>query len=114
MHRDCLKKENASSTPACCNCQLAEGEKAHPANYRGCRHAKEEMQKKPQGKFKNTTGRVFSSTFIKLQLSFSAVLRGKADQVHQEVAAGTRESKPLKTKQNQINRDQVGQFQLSL
>jgi hypothetical protein len=25
---------------------LAEGEKSHPANYWGCRHAKEEMQKK--------------------------------------------------------------------
>jgi hypothetical protein len=45
MHRDCPEKENASSTPACCNCQLA-GEKAHPANYCGCRHAREELQKK--------------------------------------------------------------------
>jgi hypothetical protein len=25
---------------------LAEGEKPHPAHYRSCRHAKEEMQKK--------------------------------------------------------------------
>jgi hypothetical protein len=41
LHGDC---------PACCNCQLAEGERAHPANYRSCRHAKEEMRKKkPQG-----------------------------------------------------------------
>jgi hypothetical protein len=56
MHRDCPEKENASSTPACCNCQLAGGEKAHPANYRGCRHAKEELQKKKPGKSKNTTG----------------------------------------------------------
>jgi hypothetical protein len=30
----------------CYNCQLAEGETAYPANYYGCRHAKEEMQKK--------------------------------------------------------------------
>jgi hypothetical protein len=66
MYRDCPKKGNTSSTPACCNCQRAEGETAHPANYRGCRHAKEEMQKKKlQGKPKNTTGSVFSSTFIK-------------------------------------------------
>jgi hypothetical protein len=51
MHRDCPEKEKATSTPVCCNCQLAEGEKAHPANYRGCRHAKEELQKKkPQEK----------------------------------------------------------------
>jgi hypothetical protein len=46
MHRDCPEKENTSSTPACCNCQLPEGETAHPANYRGYRHAKEELQKK--------------------------------------------------------------------
>jgi hypothetical protein len=45
MHKDCPEKENASSTPACCNCQLPEGETAHPANYHGCRHAKEEMRK---------------------------------------------------------------------
>jgi hypothetical protein len=45
LHRDCPEKENASSTPACCNCQLVEGETEHPANYRGCRHAKEEMRK---------------------------------------------------------------------
>jgi hypothetical protein len=39
LHKECLEKENAPSTLACCNCQLAEGEKADPANYRGCRHA---------------------------------------------------------------------------
>jgi hypothetical protein len=40
------RKANPSSTPTCCNCQLAEGEKAHPSNYQGCRHAKEEMRKR--------------------------------------------------------------------
>jgi hypothetical protein len=40
---------------------LAEGEKAHPTNYCGCRHAKEEMLKKkkrPRGTPKNTSGRL--------------------------------------------------------
>jgi hypothetical protein len=88
MHRDCPEKGNTSSTPTCCNCQLAEGETAHPANYRDCRHAKEEMRKKkPQGKPKCTTGRVFPSTFTKPQLSFTAAFRGQADQLHPEVAA---------------------------
>jgi hypothetical protein len=41
MHKECQEKENAASTPACCNCQLAEGGKPHPPNYRSCRHAKE-------------------------------------------------------------------------
>jgi hypothetical protein len=43
---------------------LAEEERAHPANYRGCKHAKEEMKKKkPQGTPKPTTGRVFATKF---------------------------------------------------
>jgi hypothetical protein len=76
MHRDCPEKGNAASTPACCNCQLAEGETAHPANYRGFRYAKEEMRrkKKPQGAPKNTTGKVFSSNFTKPTVSFAAAL----------------------------------------
>jgi hypothetical protein len=53
-----------------------------------------------------TTGRMFPSTFIKLQLSFVAALRGKADQVHQEVAASTREPEPPKTKLKQQEPDQ--------
>jgi hypothetical protein len=62
LHKDCPEKGNTPSTPKCCNCQLAEGQAAHPANYRDCRHAKEEIQKrKAQGTPKNTTGRVFSS-----------------------------------------------------
>jgi hypothetical protein len=44
---------------------------------------------------------VFSSTFIKPKLSFVAALRGKADQVHQQVAASTREPEPPKTKLKQ-------------
>jgi hypothetical protein len=46
LHKECPEKENAFSTPACCNCRLADGEKPHPANYRGCSHAKEELQKR--------------------------------------------------------------------
>jgi hypothetical protein len=42
---------------------------------------------------------VFSSTFIKPQLPFA--LRGEADQVHQEVAASTREPELPKTKSKQ-------------
>jgi hypothetical protein len=47
LHKECPERDIAASTPACCNCQLAEGEKPHPANYRGCRReggaAKEEV-----------------------------------------------------------------------
>jgi hypothetical protein len=58
---------------------LAEGEKAHPANYRGCSHA-EELQKKLQRTPKTATGRVFSSVRINPGLSFAAALRGSGDQ----------------------------------
>jgi hypothetical protein len=91
LHKDCPEKGNTSSTPGCCNCQLAEGEKPHPANYRGCKRAKEEMRKKhPQGTPKPTPGRVFSSNIVKPHLSSAEALRGQAQkQPHQEVAVNT-------------------------
>jgi hypothetical protein len=55
MHKECPEKGSTSSTPACCNCQLAKEEKAHPANYRGCRYAKEEMQKRKSQRTPKTT-----------------------------------------------------------
>jgi hypothetical protein len=81
LQKECPEKENTSSTPICCNCQLVEGEKLHPANYRGCRHAKEELQrKKLQRAPKPTTGRVFSSNTVTPGVSFAAALRGGASQ----------------------------------
>jgi hypothetical protein len=73
-----LERENASSTPTCCNCQL---EAAHPANYRGCSHASDEMWKKKfHGKPKPTTGRMFSSNFTTPTVSFAAALQGTPEQ----------------------------------
>jgi hypothetical protein len=72
LHKDC---------PVCCNCQLVGGEKPHPANYRGCSHAKEELQKKKlQRAPKPTTGMVFSSKPIAPGVSFPAALRGRTTQ----------------------------------
>jgi hypothetical protein len=74
---------------------LAEGEKAHPANYRGCKHAKEEMRKrKPQTTPKPTAGRVFSSNPVKPHLSFAAALRGQGSQPLYEEAPATSNSEP--------------------
>jgi hypothetical protein len=54
---------------------LAEEEKAHPANYRCCKHAKEEMwKKKPQGTPKPTTERVFKTKFIIPSVFFATAL----------------------------------------
>jgi hypothetical protein len=50
LHRECPQKTNTESTPNCCNCTLVEGEKPHPASYRGCSHAKgEEHNELPRG-----------------------------------------------------------------
>jgi hypothetical protein len=66
---------------------LAKGEKPHPANYRGCRHAKEELQKKKSQKSrKNTTGRVFTSTPTTPGVSFAAALRGRKEDQEQPPA----------------------------
>jgi hypothetical protein len=81
LHKESPEKENTSSTLVCCNSQLVEGEKPHPANYRGCRHAKEESQrKKLQRAPKPTTGMVFSSNTVTPGVSFAAALRGGASQ----------------------------------
>jgi hypothetical protein len=55
---------------------MVEGENPHPANYRGCRHAKEEMQKKkPQRTPRSTTGRVFSSNITTPGVLHSGALK---------------------------------------
>jgi hypothetical protein len=58
---------------------LTEGEKPHPANYGGCKHAKKELlKKKSQRAPKSTTGRMFSSVRTTSGVSFAAALRGRA------------------------------------
>jgi hypothetical protein len=86
LHKESPERDNAASTPACCNCQLAEGEKPHPANYRGCRHAKELQKKKSQRTPKTITGRVFSSNLTMPGVSFTATLRGSTEQQQQPQA----------------------------
>jgi hypothetical protein len=51
---------------------LAEGEKAHPANYRGCRHVKEQLQKRKSQKTPKTT--------TAPDIFFAAALRGSTAQ----------------------------------
>jgi hypothetical protein len=77
---------------------LAQGEKAHPANYRGCKHAKEEMLKrKPQTTPKPTAGRIFSSNPVKPHLLFAAALRGHGSQPLHEEAPASSNSEPAAT-----------------
>jgi hypothetical protein len=80
LHKQCPEKGNMSFTPACCNCQLAEGQKAHPAKYRGCKDVKDETQKrKSQRTSKTTMGKVFSNLTTP-GVSFTAALRGSTEQ----------------------------------
>jgi hypothetical protein len=102
LHRDCPEKDNSFSIPACCNCQLAEGEKAYLTNYRGCRHAKEEMPKKKklQETRQNKTGKVFSSNFRRPNVSFAAAVRDQTKQQRQqEEVANTPQPQKLKRKE---------------
>jgi hypothetical protein len=90
MHKECHEKENTLPTQVCCNRQMVEGEKPHPANYRGCRHAKEELQReKIQRAPKPTTGRVFSSNTVIPGVSFAAALRGGASQEQRPATNGS-------------------------
>jgi hypothetical protein len=62
LNRDCPKKRNTVSTPACCNRKLAQGEKPHPSDYRGCSHAKDEIRcRNSQREAKNSSGSGFLS-----------------------------------------------------
>jgi hypothetical protein len=85
LHKECPEKGRAASTPACCNCKFLEGEDHYPANYRGCRHEEEELQKKnTQRAPKSTTGRVFCSNRTSPGVSFAATVRGNTQQELQE------------------------------
>jgi hypothetical protein len=96
-----------SSTPTCCDCRLAEGEKIHPANYRGCRHAKEEMQKKKSQRTPRiTTGRLFPCDLITPGVSFTAALLSRTEeqqqpQTHQLAVAGPAAT-PTRTADNRL------------
>jgi hypothetical protein len=75
LHKECPERGNTASIPTCCNCKLVDGEEADPSNYRGCRHAKEEIRKiKSQRAPKTTMGRMFSSNHSTPRLSFAVVL----------------------------------------
>jgi hypothetical protein len=63
--------------------QLSAGDKPHPANYRGCRHAKKMQKKKSQRTPRTTTGRVFSSNFNTPGMAFTAVVQGKTEKQQQ-------------------------------
>jgi hypothetical protein len=89
-HNECPEKENQKSSPNCCNCKLAVGERPHPANYRGCKLAKEEMlrRKNPQTAPTNTTGRNFTPKYTNPTTTYTAALMNKQQQQVQQFHPG--------------------------
>jgi hypothetical protein len=73
LHKGCPVKTNIESTPSYCNCTLTEGEKPHPASYRGCSYEKGELQRRraPKG----PSGRTFFSKFTSPEQLYIAALR---------------------------------------
>ncbi|XP_023714241.1 uncharacterized protein LOC111868088 [Cryptotermes secundus] len=100
--KECPEKENSASTPVCCNCRLAEGEKPHPANYRGCNHAKEVQQRRKAQRTSKSTGRVFSSATVTPGVSFAAALRGSAAEQNQRPQGSHVPVAPATTKKHSV------------
>jgi hypothetical protein len=73
LHKEYPQKVDPASNLACCNCILAEEEKPHHAKYKGCKHAKEELQKRKPQRPKTTMDRVFSSNRFTTGASFAGV-----------------------------------------
>jgi hypothetical protein len=85
--------------------QLAKGETAHPANYRGCRHVKEGLGKrKSQRTPRTTTGRVFCSNF-----TTPTVLCSGASKQHTAKEATTSTPTTLRLLKANSNRKEVSQ-----
>jgi hypothetical protein len=81
LHRECPEKRNAESTPRYCKCTLVEGEKPHPASYRGCSHAKGELQwRRAQRAPKGPSGRTLFAKFTSAEQAYAAVLRQETQQ----------------------------------
>jgi hypothetical protein len=82
IHKECPETEKrGNSIPNCCNCKLKEGERPHPSNYRGCSHAKEEIQRKSQqSSNREPTRRKLSTGYVTPGKSFAAALRNNPQQ----------------------------------
>jgi hypothetical protein len=61
--------------PSCCSSTLVEGEKPHPASYRGCSHAKGGPQRRREQWALKRSGRIFVCKFTSPEKSYAAALR---------------------------------------
>jgi hypothetical protein len=108
-HRECPEKENPESTPNCCNCKLKEGEAHHPTSYRGCSHAKEEMEHRKNQRETNqgTAGRTFVSKYTTPDRSFASALHSSMQP--QEQRPQQQQNKPAVHHEQQATSQASGQ-----
>jgi hypothetical protein len=71
----------------------------HPANYLGCRYAKEMQKRKSQRTPKTTTWRMFSSNLATPGVSFAVVFRGKTEKQQQPQTRQVAVAAPATTEQ---------------
>jgi hypothetical protein len=106
IHKECPETNNReTSIPHCCNCQLKDGERPHASNYRGCSHAKEELERKRMQRPSNRGLRAgkFSADYVVPGKSFAAALRSNPQQRQPPVV--TKEA-PAPTEHQQQNAGQ--------
>jgi hypothetical protein len=116
LHRECPEKTNTESVASCCNYTLVEGEKPRPASYRGCGHAKGELQRRrAQPAPKRSSGRTFFSKFTSPERSNAGALRQETQQHRPQVPQKYDESlRPSYSSicHNMKFREQVCQYRL--
>jgi hypothetical protein len=99
LHKECPEAQNKeNSIPSCCNCTLKNGEMPHPSNYRGCSHAKEELQRRKAQRStnRNEAKRTFTSNHVVPGQSFAEAVRvnRRQPQEEQRTTAGNTEALP--------------------
>jgi hypothetical protein len=102
LHVDCPEKENTSSAPTCCNCQLAEGETARPSTVGAGGMQKKRCKKgSPKGH-----PRLQMEGFAIPTLPFAVALRGNSEpekrpHLRQDSVAGLIDPETSKKEQKQ-------------
>jgi hypothetical protein len=95
LHKVFHQKTNTESTPRWCNCAIVEGEKLHPASYRGYSHAKGALQKRrAQRPLEGSSGKTFFYRFISPEQSYATALR--QDTQHQQPQTPQRDEKSVR------------------
>jgi hypothetical protein len=101
------------TTLSCCNCTLVKGEKRDPASYRGCSHAKGELQRRRAQRLpKESFGRTFFSKVTSPEQTYTDALR--QDTQHQQHQAPQTDEKMLAHVQQHLPQQEFQKTGLSV